>query len=103
MYPLPHAWTAVYGFGTSAAPVVGAVLGRVGVSEGAGEFGPGVAAGALLRPGDGVDTAVVEAASAERVALRWHEPRRRVAAGQSVVLYDHTGDDATVLAGGVAS
>ena len=50
-----------------------------------------------------VDTAVVEAASAERVALRWHEPRRRVAAGQSVVLYDHTGDDATVLAGGVAS
>jgi tRNA-specific 2-thiouridylase len=34
--------------------------------------------------------------------LEWVEPRRRVAAGQSVVLYDHAGDDSTVLAGGVA-
>ncbi|UDY37132.1 tRNA 2-thiouridine(34) synthase MnmA [Dermatobacter hominis] len=49
-----------------------------------------------------VDAATVSAAGGGTVALRWHEPRRRVAPGQSVVLYDHDGDDATVLAGGLA-
>ncbi len=34
--------------------------------------------------------------------LTWHRPRRRVAPGQSVVLYDHAGDDGTVIAGGLA-
>jgi tRNA-specific 2-thiouridylase len=34
-------------------------------------------------------------------ALRWHEPQRRVAPGQSIVLYDET--DTFVLAGGVAA
>lgn len=36
------------------------------------------------------------------VVLRWHEPQRRVASGQSVVLYDRSGPDASVLAGGLA-
>jgi tRNA-specific 2-thiouridylase len=33
--------------------------------------------------------------------LTWHEPQRRVAPGQSVVLYDLT--DTRVLGGGVAT
>jgi tRNA-specific 2-thiouridylase len=33
--------------------------------------------------------------------LRWHEPQRRVAPGQTVVLYDIA--DALVLAGGIAT
>lgn len=37
------------------------------------------------------------------VVLRWIDPRPRVAPGQSVVLYDGDGPDATVLAGGLAA
>ena len=35
------------------------------------------------------------------VTVRWHEPERRVAPGQSVVAYDPT--DALVLGGGLAA
>lgn len=44
-------------------------------------------------------TAVVEAIGPDRVLLRWDEPQRRVAVGQSVVLYD--GD--VVVGGGIAT
>ena len=37
----------------------------------------------------------------QAVVVRWHQPQRRVAPGQSVVLYDTT--DTFVLGGGVAS
>ena len=39
--------------------------------------------------------------TARGVDVRWHEPQRRVAPGQSVVLYDPT--DRYVLGGGIAS
>jgi tRNA-specific 2-thiouridylase len=50
-----------------------------------------------------VDLATVQEVDGDGAVLRWHEPRRRVAPGQSVVLYDHAGDDATVVAGGIAA
>jgi tRNA-specific 2-thiouridylase len=46
----------------------------------------------------------VEPVGADRVALRWHEPQRRVAPGQSVVLYQRVatvdGEDVEVVVGG---
>jgi len=50
-----------------------------------------------------VDPAIVEPATAQRLTLRWHVPQRRVAPGQSVVLYDSDGPGALVLAGGLAT
>ncbi len=44
--------------------------------------------------------ALVEAVSDDDVLLRWREPQRRTAPGQSVVLYDAS--DRAVLAGGIA-
>jgi len=44
--------------------------------------------------------AIVEEVVAESFTVRWAEPQRRVAPGQSVVLYDS--DDRLVLGGGVA-
>jgi hypothetical protein len=44
--------------------------------------------------------ATVVASSDGTTVLRWHEPQRRVAPGQTVVLYDSA--DALVLAGGIA-
>jgi tRNA-specific 2-thiouridylase len=41
------------------------------------------------------------AMSADGLDVRWHEPQRRVAPGQSVVLYDPS--DTYVLGGGVAT
>lgn len=38
----------------------------------------------------------------DEVVLRWNEPQRRVASGQSVVLFDRSGAQASVLAGGLA-
>ena len=35
------------------------------------------------------------------ITVRWHDPERRVAPGQSVVAYDPT--DALVLGGGLAA
>ncbi len=43
-------------------------------------------------------TVVSADADGDRVEIRWNDPQRAVAAGQSVVLYDHD----TVLAGGIA-
>jgi tRNA-uridine 2-sulfurtransferase len=45
--------------------------------------------------------ATVAASSDGSTVLRWHEPQRRVAPGQTVVLYDIA--DALVLAGGIAT
>jgi tRNA-specific 2-thiouridylase len=51
-----------------------------------------------------VAPATVQPVGADGVALRWHEPQRRVAPGQSVVLYQHAttveGEPVEVVVGG---
>jgi tRNA-specific 2-thiouridylase len=43
---------------------------------------------------------VGDARATNQVVLRWREPQRRVAPGQSVVMYDDA--DRVVLGGGIA-
>jgi tRNA U34 2-thiouridine synthase MnmA/TrmU len=74
--------TAVEGFAWVATPVAGTV--RVQTSA--------HGAAAIARVARGIDDASVE--------LVWAEPHRRVARGQTVVVYD--ADDRVVLAGGLA-
>ena len=79
--------TAVEGVTWSAAPLAGAVLVQVSA------HGATAAATVVRDPADPTERAALR--------LRWHEPHRRVAPGQSVVLYDP--GDRFVLGGGTAS
>ena len=74
----------------SAGPVLGAVV-RVQVSA----HGPALPATLARRERD-----VDDGDQCGSVHIRWHEPHRRVAPGQSVVFYDEA--DIIVLGGGIA-
>ena len=71
------------------------VGGEVGVALGARGRIPGRHVGRL-----GQRPAVAEPLANGRVAVRWIEAQRRIAPGQSVVLYDVTNN--WVIAGGIA-
>ena len=49
---------------------------------------------------DALEEIVGDARATNQVVLRWREPQRRVAPGQSVVMYDDA--DRVVLGGGIA-
>jgi tRNA-specific 2-thiouridylase len=76
---------------------------RPGLAVGAMSWVDGPVAGAVkvqCSAHGAAHPATVEA-TGDGVAVHWHEPQRRVAPGQSVVLYDAT--DTVVLGGGIAA